>query len=137
MVDADILRRRVEALLGYLQRLERFGAIARDVFVQDPDSHHLAERYLHLAMESVLDIANHMIADAGFESPETYRDAFSILARHGVIDPTLSQRLQQWAGFRNILVHAYLTIDHGLSWDALAHDLDDLRKFAALAAARL
>ena len=137
MVDADILRRRIEALLGYLQRLERFASIEQARFVEDPDTHHLAERYLHLAIESGLDIANHLIANAGLESPETYRDAFAILARHGVIDEVLGARLQAWAGFRNILVHAYLAIDHGIAWNAIAHDLGDLRALAAVAAEKL
>lgn len=137
MVDVDILRRRVEALLQYIQRLSRFVDVDRATFVSDPDTHHLAERYLHLAMESALDIANHLIADANLESPETYRDAFAILARNGKIDAALGARLQLWASFRNILVHAYLTIDHGIAWDAIANDLDDLKQFAAVAAAKL
>jgi uncharacterized protein YutE (UPF0331/DUF86 family) len=115
-------------------RLEEFRAIDRDRFVADPDTHHLAERYLHLAVESALDIANHVIADRGFEAPETYRDAFAVLARHQVVAEDLARRLQGWAGFRNILVHAYLDIDHGLAWDAIAHDLGDLRELAAIAA---
>lgn len=137
MVDRDVLRRRIDALLGYLERLERFSAIEREQFVADPDTHHLAERYLHLAMESVLDIGNHLIADAGLEAPDTYRDAFAILARHGVLESQLGRSLQRWAGFRNVLVHAYLAIDHGISWDAIANDLNELREFAALAATRL
>lgn len=137
MVDADILRRRIEALLSYLKRLERFGSLERQHFIDDADTHHLAERYLHLAIESALDIANHLIADAGLDSPETYRDAFAILARHGVIDAALGVRLQGWAGFRNILVHAYLAIDHGIAWNAIVHDLHDLRALAATAALRL
>jgi uncharacterized protein YutE (UPF0331/DUF86 family) len=137
VVDTDILRRRVEALLQYIQRLSRFAAIDRKSFVEDPDIHHLAERYLHLAIESALDIANHLIADAGLESPETYRDAFAILARHAVIESALGERMQLWAGYRNILVHAYLTIDHGIAWDAIASDLDDLRQFAAIGASKL
>jgi uncharacterized protein YutE (UPF0331/DUF86 family) len=137
VVEAEILRRRLDALTDYLTRLARFKAVPRDTFAADPDTHHLAERYLHLAMESVLDIANHLIADAGLEAPETYRDAFAVLSRHGLLDAELARRLQQWAGFRNVLVHAYLAIDHGLAWDAIANDLGDLRAFAALAAARL
>jgi uncharacterized protein YutE (UPF0331/DUF86 family) len=78
-----------------------------------------------------------LIADAGLEAPETYRDAFAILARHSVVDAALAKRLQSWAGFRNVLVHAYLAIDHGMSWDAIASDLSDLREFAAIAALRL
>jgi uncharacterized protein YutE (UPF0331/DUF86 family) len=97
VVDAEILRRRIEALLGYLKRIERFASIDRQQFIDDADTHHLAERYLHLAIESALDIAHHLIADAGLESPETYRDAFAILARHGVIDAALGVRLQAWA----------------------------------------
>lgn len=127
----------MEALLQYIDRLALFADIDRGKFVEEPDTHHLAERYLHLAVESALDIANHLIADAGLESPETYRDAFAILSRHGVVDEALGRRLQLWAGFRNVLVHAYLAIDHGLAWDAIAHDLVDLRQFAAVAAARL
>ena len=137
MVSADILRRRLDAMLGYLDRLERFRQIARDDFVANADTHHLAERYLHLAVESALDIANHLIADAGLEAPETYRDAFAILARHGIVDAALATRLQSWAGFRNVLVHAYLAIDHGMSWDAIVSDLGDLREFGAVAAQRL
>ena len=34
------------------------------------------------------------------------------------------------AGFRNILVHQYLEIDHRLVYDALQNRLDDFRAFA-------
>jgi uncharacterized protein YutE (UPF0331/DUF86 family) len=137
VVDVEVLRRRLDALASYLERIQKFSNVDRDQFVQDPDVHHLAERYLHLAMETVLDLANHLIADAGFEAPETYRNAFAVLAQHGVIDLALGQRLQAWAGFRNVLVHAYLAIDHGLAWDVIANDLDDLRQFAAIVARHL
>lgn len=121
-------------MLDYVERLERYRAVDRQQFVADSDTHHLAERYLHLAVESALDIANHIIADQGFEAPETYRDAFAILGKHQIISSELARRLQAWAGFRNVLVHAYLDIDHGLAWDAIAHDLQDLRSLAAVAA---
>jgi uncharacterized protein YutE (UPF0331/DUF86 family) len=137
LLDADVLRRRVDALLKYLKRLERFRAADRQSFVADPDTHHLAERYLHLAIEAALDIANHIIADRAYEAPETYRDAFSILATHGVLPADLATRLQSWAGFRNVLVHAYLTIDHGVAWDAIQSDLGDLHSLCGIAAALL
>jgi uncharacterized protein YutE (UPF0331/DUF86 family) len=134
LVDPDILRRRLDALIGYLNRLERFGDIAREEFVAHPDTHQLAERYLHLAIEAALDVANHVIADRNYEAPQTYRDAFAILSSHGFLPSDLATRLQGWAGFRNVLVHAYLDIDHGIAWDAIRDDLGDLRDFAARAA---
>jgi uncharacterized protein YutE (UPF0331/DUF86 family) len=136
VVDAEILRRRIDAVLEYVRRLERFRSLDRDAFAADPDVHHLAERYLHLAVEAALDIANHIIADRDYEAPETYRDAFSILGAHGVVTEDLARRLQGWAGLRNVLVHAYLDIDHGLTWDAL-HEIEDLRTLACVAAALL
>jgi uncharacterized protein YutE (UPF0331/DUF86 family) len=137
VVDAEILRRRIDALFDYLNRLAPFGAMERKQFVADRDTHHLAERYLHLAVESALDIANHLISNAGFEAPDTYRDAFAILTRHGVLDDELGKRLQYWAGMRNVLVHLYLDIDHGMTWDTIRNDLGDLRRLAELAAAKL
>lgn len=134
MVDADVLRRRIDALLDYLERLERFRQVKRTDFITDSDTHHLAERYLHLAVEAALDIANHVIADRKYEAPETYRDAFAILSQHGFLPTELGSRLQSWAGLRNILVHAYLDVDHGIVWDAISDDLDDLRALAAKAA---
>jgi uncharacterized protein YutE (UPF0331/DUF86 family) len=137
MVDAEILRRRVDALLDYLSHLEPFAAMDRQRFIASRDDHHLAERYLHLAIESALDIANHLIAEAGFEAPDTYRDAFAILTRHGVLGDELGKRLQSWAGMRNVLVHLYLDIDHGITWDTIRNDLGDLRRLAEVAAAKL
>ena len=137
MVDAEVLRRRIDALLEYLGRLQAFRADDRERFVTDRDRHHLAERYLHLAVESALDIANHLISDAGYEAPETYRDAFAILVRHGLLEADLGVRLQSWTGMRNVLVHMYLDIDHGMTWDAIQNDLGDLRRFAQIAAAKL
>jgi uncharacterized protein YutE (UPF0331/DUF86 family) len=137
VVDAEILRRRIDALLSYLTLLEPFGAMDRGRFIADRAAHHLAERYLHLAIESALDIANHLIADAGFEAPDTYRDAFAILTRHGVLDDELGAELQAWAGMRNVLVHLYLDIDHGITWDTIHNDLGDLRRLAEIAAKEL
>jgi uncharacterized protein YutE (UPF0331/DUF86 family) len=134
MVDPEVLRRRIDALLGYVRLLRAFAEVDEREFVSEPRQHDLAERYLHLAVEAAIDIANHVIADAGYEAPETYRSSFEVLRRHGVIDDSLSTRLQGWAGLRNILVHAYLDIDHELTYQAILSDLGDLEELAAIAA---
>src|SRR5688572_33243035 len=76
VVDGDVLRLRIEALLEYLARVDRFKEVERERFVAEPDTHHLAERYLQLAAEAALDIAHHIIADRGYAAPATYREAF-------------------------------------------------------------
>jgi uncharacterized protein YutE (UPF0331/DUF86 family) len=134
VVDAEVLRRRIDALRGYVARLREFAGVEPATFVAEPRQHDLAERYLHLAAEAAIDTANHVIADAGWEAPDTYRSSFEILARHGLVDAELSRRLQGWAGLRNILVHAYLDIDHHLTLEAIRNDLDDLEALASIAA---
>lgn len=129
MVDTAIFLRRLDALDGYLQRLRSLGRASESDYVSDPVIHDLAARYLHLAMEATIDLANHWIADAGLRMPETNRDAFTCLEEAGEIDPELARRLREWAGFRNVLVHDYLTIDHGIAYRAIRDDLGDLDAF--------
>lgn len=131
MVDQEKLSSRLGALESYLAELRSFREVSREEFVREPALHHLAERYLHLACESVLDIAHHVIADQGYRQAASYRNAIEVLAAEGLIDEALSERLREWIGFRNVLVHLYLEIDHGRSYDAIREDLGDLEVFAA------
>ena len=130
MVDRDVLSTRLNALEGYLADLRPFAKRSRDEFVRESGLHHLAERLLHLACECVIDIAHHIIADEGYRQPSTYRDAIAVLAEEGVVDDALADRVAAWVGFRNVLAHAYLDIDHGRSYDSIESDLGDLEDFA-------
>ena len=137
MVDAEIFSRRLEALHGYLGKLKAFREADESEFVGEPALHDLAERYLHLVVEACLDLANHWIADKALPTPDTNRDSFSILERAGELSPDLADRLRGWAGFRNILVHEYLEIDHAIAYRAIRQELGDLERFATWAANKL
>ena len=131
MVDRHVLSHRLSALESYLAELRSFLQGSREAFVREPARHHLAERYLHLASECVLDIAQHVIADQGYRQAASYKDLMEVLSEEGLIDDGLAERLKRWMGFRNVLVHFYMDIDHGLSYDAIQDDLGDLEEFAA------
>ena len=105
--------------------------------IDDPDIHDLGARCLHLAMEATIDIANHWIAETGLRTPESHRDSFVVLEQAGEIDTALSERLQRWAGFRNVLVHDYLTLDHGIAYAAIHTRLGDLEAFGRWALGKL
>jgi len=137
MVDREIFSRRLATLRDYLEKLEAFRPTSEREFRASPALHDLAERYLHLAMECVLDLGNHYIADAAMAAPETNQDTFTRLEGAGAIPPDLAARLRAWAGFRNILVHQYLDIDHGIAWNAIQNELGDLRAFADWATRQL
>jgi uncharacterized protein YutE (UPF0331/DUF86 family) len=134
MVDREIFSRRLEALRGYLHKLAAFREVSEAEFVREPAIHDLAERYLHLAVEAALDLANHWIADRGLPTPDANRDTFTVLENAGELDARLADRLRGWAGFRNILVHEYLDIDHAIAWRAIGEELVDLERLARWAA---
>jgi uncharacterized protein YutE (UPF0331/DUF86 family) len=124
-------------LAGYLTRLRAFRDVTREEFVAEPSLHDLAERYLHLAVEAGLDLANHWIAGAGLPTPDANRDTFTTLERAGELAPDLAERLRGWAGFRNILVHEYLAIDHGVAYRAIVDELGELDALADWARGKL
>lgn len=136
MVDRAALSSRLDVLEGYLAELRPFRDVRREEFVRELAMHHLAERFLHLACECILDIAQHVIADQGYRQATSYKDAMDVLCEEGLLDRDLADRLKGWMGFRNVLVHLYLTIDHGRTYDAIRDDLSDLGQFA-VAMARL
>jgi uncharacterized protein YutE (UPF0331/DUF86 family) len=137
MVDREIFSRRLEALRAYLTKLHAFREAGEAEFVREPALHDLAERYLHLAVEACLDLANHWIADRSLPTPDANRDTFTVLEQAGELTPGLAERLRGWAGFRNILVHEYLKIDHAIAFGAIRDELGDLERFAVWAAGKL
>lgn len=130
MVDRDVLSTRLSALESYLTELRSFRRHSREEFIEEPALHHLAERFLHLACECMLDIVHHIIADEGYRQPSSYKDAIDVLAEEKVIPAGLAEQIKDWVGFRNVLVHFYLDIDHGRSYDAIDNDLGSLEELA-------
>lgn len=137
MVDREIFSTRLDALRGYLSKLAAFRNAAVEEFVREAALHDLAERYLHLAVEACLDLGNHWIADRGLRTPDANRDTFTVLEEAGELPPELADRLRGWAGFRNVLVHEYTTIDHAIAYRAIQSELGDLETFARWAVGKL
>lgn len=137
MVDRAIFSRRLEALHGYLKKLKAFRDAEESEFVREPALHDLAERYLHRAVEACLDLANHRISEQALPTPDANRDVFTSLEQASEISPELAEKLRGWAGFRNVLVHEYLEIDHAIAYRAIQDELGDLERFGVWAAEKL
>ena len=129
MVDTEIFSRRLDALDDYLTRLKGLGSAVEADYLAEPVIHDLAARYLHLAVEAAIDLANHWIADQGLRTPESNRDSFTVLEEAGEIEATLAERMRGWAGFRNVLVHDYIGIDHRIAYAAIRDELGDIAAF--------
>ena len=129
MVDTEIFSKRLDALESYLGRLRSLGSAAEADYLAEPVIHDLAARYLHLAVEAAINLANHWIADQGLRTPDSNRDSFTVIEEAGEIEATVAERMRGWAGFRNVLVHDYIGIDHRIAYAAIRDELDDLAAF--------
>lgn len=131
MVNRDVVEKRLRLLEGYLKKLYAIRQrVTLEAFLADDDTQDIVERNLHLAIESVLDIGQHIIASSGWKPAEDYASIFDILARHNVISKSVLSRVQGMAGFRNLLVHEYTDIDHYQVFAVLKDHLDDLAELA-------
>ena len=126
MVRPEVIRKRVNKLDEYLSILQGLRKYSFDDFVSNPERYGSAERFLHLAIEAILDMGNHVIAESDLGIVNWYSDIPSILARKGYIDSDLENKWLQMIGFRNTLVHDYLEIDRGIVYDILENHLEDI-----------
>lgn len=83
---------------------------------------------MHLAIEVVIDMGNHVIADLGLGVVNWYSDIPTILAEKGHLPPTLKEKWIRMIGFRNTLVHEYIDIDRKIVYEVLQNDLKDLEQ---------
>jgi uncharacterized protein YutE (UPF0331/DUF86 family) len=127
MTDAALVEKKlaqIESYVADLRRLARPAEISRDVREE-----RFVEHTLQLAIQAALDIASHVVSDDRLGEPATNRDLFEILRRAGHLPDVLATTLANMAGFRNLLVHGYDTVDLAIVRDAVEHRLDDLLAF--------
>jgi uncharacterized protein YutE (UPF0331/DUF86 family) len=128
-VDAAVVRRHLAALQEALTHLRRHTQRSASELRASADLRWAVERGLQLCVQNVLDIASHLVAAHGLDAPE-YATAIDRLAEIGVLSPEFASSLRPLAGFRNVLVHAYLELDRELLIELLNERLDDFRFFA-------
>lgn len=128
-IDETVINARINKIQEYLKILKELKLESRENFLTDYRIHGLAERYLHLAIECVLDIGNHLISRLEYEKPETYQEILLILGKNSIIPKEFAEKIAKMAGFRNILIHNYLEINERLVFEYLQNNLSDFEAF--------
>jgi len=118
-----------------LNKLDEYLAILRglqkysfDEFIADPQRYGSVERFLHLAIEAINDMGNHVVAELDLGEVNWYSDIPALLARADYIDDSLQEKWIRMIGFRNTLVHEYIEIDRKIVHDVLRNSLGDLEE---------
>jgi len=130
LVDRHVVQARIGKIREYVALLRKIRSLADEAtFVHDPLVYGNAERYLQLAIQGVLDVSNHIVADMESRLPADNKELFERLTARKILPVRLSKKLIAMAGFRNILVHEYLEIDRRRVYEVLRKDLADFDRF--------
>ncbi len=119
---------RLEEFLGYLETI-RQQTKSKDDFVNNFQLHGLAERYLHLSIQCILDITHMIVKEVSQKRTHDNYEGVDVLERNSIILKEDAEVLKKMIGLRNILVHEYGEIDTEKIYDILQNNLTDIESF--------
>jgi uncharacterized protein YutE (UPF0331/DUF86 family) len=130
MISKDVVNAMIDLIDENIRLIKEIRSQSYDSFSGSFRDIQAAKHSLQEAIEACLDIGSHIIAEQGFRRPEDYREIFRVLEENGIIDHVLSEKLQEMAQFRNLLVHRYGQIDTRRIYIIMSDDLKDIQEFA-------
>jgi uncharacterized protein YutE (UPF0331/DUF86 family) len=132
-LDRDVLAERVSAVERHLARVEAKLPATPEGFTAATDASDAVLLHLWLAVQIVIDLAVALCVRLTLGAPASYGEAFERLAKGGHLEQGLAVRLAKAAGFRNLVAHAYESVDMLRVYDAALHGPADLRAFLRVA----
>jgi uncharacterized protein YutE (UPF0331/DUF86 family) len=130
VLRAESIQARLLKLEEVISELEELRRLGDESFRTNRAQMWSVERGLQLGVEILLDIGTHILSAQYGISPADYKDILEQLARQGILDKPLRERLKGVAGFRNILVHDYIRLDPDKVLAVFAQAPTDFSDFA-------
>ena len=129
-INKALILKKLDFLTSQISSIERMD-FNQTEFIEDTDIHDLVTFRLQQSVETIIDIASHIIAESDLPRKETAKDAILLICYEGVIDKKLAQKLAAATDFRNRVVHGYNDFDYSLLFTDYKNNIADLRNFAA------
>jgi len=85
MVKAELIQRRISKLEEFIHYLLQIQQYDYESFIKKPEIFGSAERFLHMAIESLIDMGNHVIADMNLGEVGYYSHIPLILMNKGYL----------------------------------------------------
>jgi uncharacterized protein YutE (UPF0331/DUF86 family) len=128
MPDKDVVLAKVGVIQRCLKRIRETTGLdphsldnidTQDIFVLN----------LQRAVQASIDLAAHIVASEGLGLPETLKDNFRLLRNRGIINDSITGRMESMSGFRNIAIHDYQAMNPDILKSILTKHLKDLEDF--------
>jgi uncharacterized protein YutE (UPF0331/DUF86 family) len=123
------ITRLVSELNNALSSLQELAEMTEEGFIRDRHKTASAKYNMIVAIESVIDICNHLISNNNFRVPEDYGDTFKIMGENNLLPEEFAGSLIEMARFRNRLVNLYWKVDSKVLYNIIQNDRRDFIKF--------
>lgn len=107
----------------YLSYLKDIQKVNKNSFLKDYHFYGLAERYLQLSIQTLIDVGQLIITEKQLSRPPEPQEIFSVLFNSKILSENLVNQLTGIVGFRNILVHEYGKIDREKVYEYLQNNI--------------
>ena len=111
MAEIAVIQRLLNNLTSYVNDLRNATDITHEKYIKDIRLQRFVERTLQISIECCFDLVHHIISVKGFREPDSYADAFTVLAEQGVLSQESVGEFHMMAQFRNKIVHYYEKVD--------------------------
>lgn len=125
----DILTKLFIELQEAQNKLVTLSGTLKEKFLTNYEKTDSAKYNFIVAIEAMIDIGNHLIAEKKLGLPKEYGDVFRILEEKGVFSKEYTTKFVEMAKFRNLLVHIYWKVDNEKLYSILKENLEDFNIF--------
>jgi|SRR6056297_3221673 len=128
-LDEEKILIKLDQMEGYLSELRQILPNNYEDY-ETIEKRRSTERLLQLAIESVIDVCNLVVAGLDLGLPAEENDLFKKLEKEQIITERTRDTLYEMRGFRNILVHEYASVDNRLVYEMAKGEVENFRRFA-------
>jgi uncharacterized protein YutE (UPF0331/DUF86 family) len=130
-VTPEEIQAKLTRLADAIDALRRLPASSLDAFRSDERNLDAALRRLQVAIQILIDVGSHVVAQLGLGAPETSRDLLERLEAAGHLPAGAAARFGRLFAFRNRIVQLYDRIDDSVVYEIMSRNLGDLQELAA------
>ena len=129
MTDLKVIENKISSVKKYLKIVEKYKKYSQKEIESDLTLRGAAERYLYLAAQAAIDLAEAVVSYKGFRKPSTFSETFHILNEENIISGELTEKMVKMTGFRNIVAHDYEDLNYNIVYEILNTGTKDVEYF--------
>jgi uncharacterized protein YutE (UPF0331/DUF86 family) len=129
MIDKEKIESLFNELDKYLKELSELSSLPVSEYLNNSRNVYSGRYLLQIAVETCINIGNHIISRQELGVPKEYADTFRILQSNDIISQQLLETLVLMTRFRNRVVHLYWDIDDKLVLEIIKNNYKDFTRF--------